>query len=92
VPQPGEVGDGERSVGQAQVREQRVVGAEGPVAGQVPQLAPSSACSARPTVATEHSYAISSSDSGKSIKILFTGVENNDNNTDYVVGQVELLP
>ena len=41
---------------------------------------------------TEHSYTIPSSDSGKSIKLLFTGVENNDNNTDYVVGQVELLP
>jgi hypothetical protein len=39
---------------------------------------------------TEHSYSIPSSDSGKSIKLLFTGVENNDNNTDYVVGQVEL--
>jgi Putative Ig domain len=41
---------------------------------------------------TEHSYTIPSSDSGKSIKLLFTGVENNDTNTDYVVGQVELLP
>ncbi|MGD0703122.1 MAG: putative Ig domain-containing protein [Trebonia sp.] len=39
---------------------------------------------------TEHSYSIPSSDSGKSIKLLFTGVENNANNTDYVVGQVEL--
>jgi hypothetical protein len=39
---------------------------------------------------TEHSYTIPATDSGKSIKILFTGVENNDNNTDYVVGQVEL--
>jgi subtilase family serine protease len=39
---------------------------------------------------TEHSYPIPSSDSGKSIQILFTGVENNDVNTDYVVGQVEL--
>jgi len=41
---------------------------------------------------TEHSYTIPSSDSGKSIKLLFTGVENNDTNTDYVVGQVELNP
>jgi len=41
---------------------------------------------------TEHSYTVPSSDSGKSIKLLFTGVENNDNNTSYVVGQVELLP
>jgi hypothetical protein len=41
---------------------------------------------------TEHSYTVPSSDSGKSIKLLFTGVENNDTNTDYVVGQVELLP
>ena len=41
---------------------------------------------------TEHSYTIPSSDSGRSIKLLFTGVENNDNNTNYVVGQVELLP
>jgi subtilase family serine protease len=39
---------------------------------------------------TEHSYTIPASDSGKSITLLFTGVENNDNNTDYVVGQVEL--
>jgi subtilase family serine protease len=39
---------------------------------------------------TEHSYSIPSSDAGKSIKLLFTGVENNDNNTSYVVGQVEL--
>jgi hypothetical protein len=39
---------------------------------------------------TEHSYTLPTSDSGKSIKLLFTGVENNDNNTDYVVGQVEL--
>jgi subtilase family serine protease len=41
---------------------------------------------------TEHSYTIPSSDSGSSIKILFTGVENNDEETSYVVGQVELLP
>ena len=41
---------------------------------------------------TEHSYTIPSSDSGKSIKLLFTGVETNSNNTDYVVGQVELIP
>jgi hypothetical protein len=41
---------------------------------------------------SEHSYTIPSSGSGKSIKLLFTSVENNDNNTDYVVGQVELLP
>ena len=41
---------------------------------------------------TEHSYPIPSSDSGKSIKLLFTGVENNDTNTSYVVGQVELIP
>ena len=41
---------------------------------------------------TEHSYTVPSSDSGKSIKLLFTGVENNNNNTDYVVGQVELIP
>jgi len=40
---------------------------------------------------TEHSYTIPSSDSGKAISLLFTGTENNDNNTDYVVGQVELL-
>jgi hypothetical protein len=39
---------------------------------------------------TEHSYTIPSSDSGSAIKLLFTGVENNDVNTDYVVGQVEL--
>jgi hypothetical protein len=39
---------------------------------------------------TEHSYTVPSSDSGESIKLLFTGVENNDVNTDYVVGQVEL--
>jgi len=39
---------------------------------------------------TEHSYTIPSADSGKSIALLFTGVENNDVNTDYVVGQVEL--
>ena len=39
---------------------------------------------------TEHSYAIPSSDAGSAIKVLFTGVENNDTNTSYVVGQVEL--
>jgi serine protease len=39
---------------------------------------------------TEHSYTIPSSDSGSAIKLLFTGVETNDNNTSYVVGQVEL--
>ncbi len=39
---------------------------------------------------TEHSYTVPSSDSGSAIKVLFTGVENNDVNTDYVVGQVEL--
>jgi subtilase family serine protease len=41
---------------------------------------------------TEHSYTIPSSDSGSAIKILFTGVENNDEETSYVVGQVELIP
>jgi subtilase family serine protease len=40
---------------------------------------------------TEYSYSIPAADAGKSIKLLFTGVENNDNNTDYVVGQVELI-
>jgi hypothetical protein len=40
---------------------------------------------------TEHSYTLPTSDSGKSIKILFTGTENNDNNTSYVVGEVQLL-
>jgi subtilase family serine protease len=41
---------------------------------------------------TEYSYSIPAADAGQSIKLLFTGVENNDNNTDYVVGQVELIP
>ena len=41
---------------------------------------------------TEHSFTIPSADAGKSLKLLFTGVENNNNNTDYVVGQVELIP
>ncbi len=40
---------------------------------------------------TEHSYTLPTSDAGKSIKILFTGVENNDTNTSYVVGEVQLL-
>jgi hypothetical protein len=40
---------------------------------------------------TEHSFTVPSSDSGKAITLLFTGKETNDNNTDYVVGQVELL-
>jgi hypothetical protein len=39
---------------------------------------------------TEHSYSIPSSDAGKAITVLFTGVETNSNNTSYVVGQVEL--
>jgi hypothetical protein len=41
---------------------------------------------------TEHSFTIPSADAGKSLKLLFTGTENNNNNTDYVVGQVELIP
>jgi hypothetical protein len=41
---------------------------------------------------TEHSYSIPSADAGKSLQLLFTGVENNSNNTSYVVGQVELIP
>jgi subtilase family serine protease len=41
---------------------------------------------------TEHSYTIPSSDSGSAIKLLFTGVQTNDEETSYVVGQVELLP
>jgi F0F1-type ATP synthase membrane subunit c/vacuolar-type H+-ATPase subunit K len=40
---------------------------------------------------TEHSYTIPASDAGKAITLLFTGKETNSNNTDYVVGQVELL-
>jgi hypothetical protein len=40
----------------------------------------------------EHSFAVPAADAGKSIKLLFTGVENNDTNTSYVVGQVELIP
>jgi subtilase family serine protease len=41
---------------------------------------------------TEHSYTLPASDAGSAITLLFTGVENNDNNTSYVVGQVELIP
>jgi Putative Ig domain len=41
---------------------------------------------------TEHSFTIPAADAGKSLKLLFTGTETNYNNTDYVVGQVELIP
>jgi Putative Ig domain len=41
---------------------------------------------------TEHSFAIPAADAGKSLQLLFTGVENNYNNTDYVAGQIELIP
>ncbi|MBV9794103.1 MAG: putative Ig domain-containing protein [Actinobacteria bacterium] len=40
---------------------------------------------------TEYSYPLPTSDSGKSIKLLFTGTETNDTDTDYVVGEVQLL-
>jgi subtilase family serine protease len=39
---------------------------------------------------TEHTYAIPSSAVGSAVTLLFTGVENNSNNTSYVVGQVLL--
>lgn len=41
---------------------------------------------------TEYSYPIPAADAGQSVKLLFTGTENNYNNTDYVIGQVELIP
>jgi subtilase family serine protease len=41
---------------------------------------------------TEYTYPIPAADAGKSVKLLFTGTENNYNNTDYVIGQVELIP
>jgi subtilase family serine protease len=39
---------------------------------------------------TEHSFNVSSS-AGKTVTVLFTGVENNSQNTDYVVGEVSLV-
>jgi Putative Ig domain len=39
---------------------------------------------------TEHSYNVSSA-AGTTVKILFTGVETNSNNTSYVVGEVSLV-
>jgi hypothetical protein len=39
---------------------------------------------------TEHSYSIGGTLSSRSATILFTGVENNNENTSYVVGRVEL--
>jgi hypothetical protein len=41
---------------------------------------------------TERSFTIPAADAGQSLKLLFTGTENNYNNTDYVIGQVELIP
>jgi hypothetical protein len=41
---------------------------------------------------TEHSFTIPAADAGQSLSLLFTGVENNYNNTDYVLGQVTLNP